>query len=414
VSPAYSAAPPTAPHTIHRLGPYEILGLLGRGGMGEVHRAHDTRLGRDVALKIFRGGDPRLAERFVREARAQARVDHSAVCPVYEAGEADGVRFIAMRLVKGRTLGEAAPDLPLAERVRLVKEAAEGLHAAHLQGLIHRDVKPSNICPQNPILGCNWCDADNIVNTLFAGHVPGSEGMKGLGMGSQFTWDLNRPAPLGKLNASNLLSVVGTKDAWYWKLCDDGSNNWGSYHDQVVNAASGTVNQAYYRDGALQVAGVGHVRTLKTEMNHTDREAESNDPKIVELANMVQNWLSNPSNYGNDTTPQTQVLPAGPTARGSGGPGGALRGRSGCESAGPCPDRRWGRGGRDFGRSRRQASARGGGRPRAGPPRRGSARPPRRASGSPCGFRSGPPRRGGRRRPGGGTPPRRRGARSGA
>ncbi|WP_223782391.1 serine/threonine-protein kinase [Myxococcus sp. AS-1-15] len=126
-------------------GHYELLGLLGRGGMGEVHRARDTRLGRQVALKFIQGAAPERAMRLVQEARAQARIDHPHVCKVFEVGEVDGRTFIAMQLVEGELLEHAAARMTLTRKLRLMKHVAEAVHAAHALGVIHRDLKPSNI-----------------------------------------------------------------------------------------------------------------------------------------------------------------------------------------------------------------------------------------------------------------------------
>ena len=87
---------------------YELLELLGRGGMGVVWKARDRRLGRIVAVKLIRGADPNLAMRFVQEARAQARIDHPGICKVFEVGEVDGKRYIAMQFVDGQRLDKAA------------------------------------------------------------------------------------------------------------------------------------------------------------------------------------------------------------------------------------------------------------------------------------------------------------------
>jgi YVTN family beta-propeller protein len=130
---------------------YRIERLLGRGGMGRVYLAEDTSLGRKVALKVL---DPELAEderfrdRFTRESRLAASLDHPNVVPIHEAGESDGVLFIAMRYVEGTDLArliEAEGPLPLERTVSIVSQVAAALDAAHEQGLIHRDVKPGNI-----------------------------------------------------------------------------------------------------------------------------------------------------------------------------------------------------------------------------------------------------------------------------
>ena len=133
-----------------RLGPYEILGPLGAGGMGEVYRARDTRLGRDVAIKRLR---PELAsnedrrKRFEREARAASALNHPHIVSVFDIGEENGVLFIAMELVEGKTLravlGEEAPS---ARRILdLAVQAAGGLARAHADGIVHRDLKPENL-----------------------------------------------------------------------------------------------------------------------------------------------------------------------------------------------------------------------------------------------------------------------------
>ncbi|HEU4532501.1 MAG TPA: serine/threonine-protein kinase, partial [Polyangiaceae bacterium] len=124
---------------------YEVLEPLGRGGMGEVYRARDRRLGRAVALKFLRRSDPRYAVRLLQEARAQARIEHPNVCKVYEVGEVAGRAFIAMQLVSGRPFNEAAGEMSLLEKVRAMKQVAEAVHEAHRIGVIHRDLKPSNV-----------------------------------------------------------------------------------------------------------------------------------------------------------------------------------------------------------------------------------------------------------------------------
>jgi len=124
---------------------YEIEEFIGRGGMGDVYKAKDPRLGRHVALKFLRRDDPELIERFTREAQAQARIDHDHVCPVYEVGEIDGHSYIAMQYVAGGNLKQITDLLSLKQKVGIMASVADALHAAHLVGLIHRDIKPGNI-----------------------------------------------------------------------------------------------------------------------------------------------------------------------------------------------------------------------------------------------------------------------------
>ena len=126
-------------------GRIEVKGLLGEGGMGQVFRAWDQSLQRAVAVKFVRGSDPREAERLLLEARLQARVEHPHVVRVHEVGTLEGRPCIVLQLVEGGTLADLPSDTPQAVRVELLRQAAQGLHAAHLQGLIHRDMKPGNV-----------------------------------------------------------------------------------------------------------------------------------------------------------------------------------------------------------------------------------------------------------------------------
>ncbi len=132
------------------LGHYRIDALLGRGGMGEVYRALDTRLQRPVALKVIKPElvtDPDRKKRFILEARAAAAVNHPAIAPVYDIDEADGITFIAMEYVDGRTAGQlvAQGELDLMGAVEIGLQVAEGLARAHDAGIIHRDIKSDNI-----------------------------------------------------------------------------------------------------------------------------------------------------------------------------------------------------------------------------------------------------------------------------
>jgi serine/threonine protein kinase len=144
-------APPEQPDEIGRLGLYRILARLGSGGMGVVFRAEEPELKREVALKVMLphlASNPTWKARFVREARAQAAVQHDHVVTIHRVDEDHGVAFIVMPLLKGQTLGAALkqnPRPPLKEVLRIGREMAEGLAAAHEAGLIHRDIKPSNV-----------------------------------------------------------------------------------------------------------------------------------------------------------------------------------------------------------------------------------------------------------------------------
>ena len=133
-----------------RLGAYELVGLLGTGGMGEVHRARDTRLGRDVALKVLPesvAGSPERLARFEREARIVASLNHPNIVTLHSIEEADGTRFLTMELVEGRSLADLLTPvgLPLAQVLDLMIPLADALSAAHEKGVVHRDLKPANV-----------------------------------------------------------------------------------------------------------------------------------------------------------------------------------------------------------------------------------------------------------------------------
>jgi serine/threonine protein kinase len=133
-----------------KLGNFEIVGLLGRGGMGEVWRARDSRLKREVAIKtlppVFAADDDRIA-RFEREARAASALNHPNIVTVHDVGREDGVSFIVSELVEGETLSrviERGP-LPLRRLIDVGTQIADGLAAAHAAGVVHRDLKPGNV-----------------------------------------------------------------------------------------------------------------------------------------------------------------------------------------------------------------------------------------------------------------------------
>lgn len=133
-----------------QLAHYEITGLLGKGGMGEVYRATDTRLGREVALKILPAGlaaDPIRLQRFQREARTVAALNHPHIVTLYSVEEADGIPFLTMELAEGDNLQQAlaARKPSVAEVVAIGIAVGQALAAAHAKGVVHRDLKPANI-----------------------------------------------------------------------------------------------------------------------------------------------------------------------------------------------------------------------------------------------------------------------------
>lgn len=128
-----------------RVGPYLLGPVLGEGGMGTVHLAWDAILGRRVALKLVRGESADLLRRMIQEARLQARVEHPAVCRIYQVGEEPDRPYIAMQYIQGANLAEWAPHLGLEGKLRLLIQVADAVNTAHRMGLIHRDLKPSNL-----------------------------------------------------------------------------------------------------------------------------------------------------------------------------------------------------------------------------------------------------------------------------
>lgn len=133
-----------------RLGPYEIVGPLGAGGMGEVYRARDTRLNRNVALKIVPSelaGNAQLRLRFEREARTISQLTHPHICTLYDIGSDNGIEFLVMELLDGETLADRIlkGPLPIEEVLRFGIQIAEALDKAHRAGVVHRDLKPANV-----------------------------------------------------------------------------------------------------------------------------------------------------------------------------------------------------------------------------------------------------------------------------
>jgi serine/threonine protein kinase len=139
---------PLTPGT--KLGPYEIQSQLGAGGMGEVYRARDTRLDRDVAIKVLLtnlSSDPSLKQRLEHEAKAVSKLSHPHICTLHDIGQQDGIDFLVMELVEGESLEQRLTKgpLPADQTIRFAAQIADALAKAHKRGLTHRDLKPANI-----------------------------------------------------------------------------------------------------------------------------------------------------------------------------------------------------------------------------------------------------------------------------
>ena len=179
---------PLSPAT--RLGPYEIISSIGAGGMGEVYRARDTRLGRDVAIKVLPEACAHDAERmarFEREAQVLASLNHPNIAAIYGLEESSDLRALVMEMVEGATLAEriAGRAMPLEEALPIAKQIAEGMEYAHERGIVHRDLKPSNV----------KLTEDGKVKVLDFGLAKA----------------LEAPAPPGNLSISPTLTIEGTR-----------------------------------------------------------------------------------------------------------------------------------------------------------------------------------------------------------
>ena len=171
---------------MERIGRYEILGLLGEGGMGKVYRAHDPELAREVAIKAVTlpaDGDP--MQRYLKEARAAARLNHPGIVNVYDVFREGGTSYIVMELVAGESLEQrmSAGAVPLGEALPILRQAAVALDEAHRAGIVHRDIKPANILltekRQVKIADFGIAQVAKPTGTLTVGSVEGSSGTLG-------------------------------------------------------------------------------------------------------------------------------------------------------------------------------------------------------------------------------------------
>ena len=144
LTPGPLATPPAMPK-LPQSERYEIVELIGVGGMGKVYKAFDRKLKRAGGAEVPARRRLGAGRRFLQEAQNQARVDHAGVCKVYEVGRIGDEPYIAMQFIEGKTLREAAKELTLAQKLVLMRDVAEAVHAAHGIGLVHRDIKPANI-----------------------------------------------------------------------------------------------------------------------------------------------------------------------------------------------------------------------------------------------------------------------------
>src|SRR5215475_13892196 len=141
----------SAPNAVQKIGKYDVLEVLGQGGMGIVYKAVDPAIGRQVAIKMMTGGfaeNPDLLKRFQREAQSAGSLQHPNIVIIYELGTHEGNPYMAMEFLAGEsleTLIEQRRKMPLAEKLGIMVEALNGLAYAHQNGIVHRDIKPGNI-----------------------------------------------------------------------------------------------------------------------------------------------------------------------------------------------------------------------------------------------------------------------------
>src|SRR5271170_7767211 len=133
-----------------KIGPYEVVAQIGAGGMGEVYRARDSRLGRDVAIKVLPASfsaDPDRLQRFAQEARSAAALSHPNILAIFDIGEDKGAPYVVSELLEGETLRDRLRNGPVSSRKAIdhARQIASGLAAAHEKGIVHRDLKPENL-----------------------------------------------------------------------------------------------------------------------------------------------------------------------------------------------------------------------------------------------------------------------------
>jgi serine/threonine protein kinase/Tol biopolymer transport system component len=184
-----------------RLGPYEVLATIGVGGMGEVYKAVDTRLGRSVAIKILAhpfAADATSRQRFEREAKAISSLNHPHICTLYDVGSHDGLEFLVMEHLEGETLAErlVQRSLPLAETLRCAIEMADALEAAHERGIIHRDFKPANV----------MLTPDGAVKLLDFGIAKAATNLAGAGSSDALTLVTKGAGPVPLIGTPNYMS----------------------------------------------------------------------------------------------------------------------------------------------------------------------------------------------------------------
>jgi serine/threonine protein kinase len=165
-----------------QMGPYQVLSLVGAGGMGEVYQAHDTKLGRNVAIKVLPATfihDPQRLARFQREARTLASLNHPNIATIYGLEQSGGLHYLVMELIPGQTLAERVSDGPLGikEALEICGQIADGLEAAHEKGVIHRDLKPANVKvdPGGPGEGVGFWLSESVCWRRWAGSIPSAD-----------------------------------------------------------------------------------------------------------------------------------------------------------------------------------------------------------------------------------------------